>query len=114
MSGGIKHDEDKMDLSLVPKIAMEEMAKAFMLGEKKYGRYNYCKGMEASRLVASTLRHITAWNDGEDNDPESGNCHLGHALAGLAMILRQRELGSLIDNRYSSKVSRIETRPNIA
>lgn len=96
----LKNDQSKPDLSLNPRIALEEMAHAFMLGEKKYGRYNYCKGMEASRLTAAAIRHITTWFDGEDLDPETGHSHLGNALACLAMILRQKELGTLKDNRF--------------
>ena len=96
----LKFDNNKVDLSLNPLIALEEMAKAFMLGEKKYGRYNFYKGMEATRLLSAALRHLQAWNDNEDNDKESGNSHLGHALACIAMLLQQQKLGTLIDNRY--------------
>lgn len=95
-----KYDAGKADLSLIPTVAIEQMARAFMLGEKKYGRYNFYKGMEASRLTAAALRHIHAWNEGEELDPESGYSHLGHALACIAMILKQQELGTLKDNRY--------------
>lgn len=100
---GKKDDSTKADLSLVPRVALEECARAFMLGEKKYGRYNYCKGHEASRLIAAAQRHLTSWFDGEDNDQESGRTHLGHALACVSMILRQQELGTLIDNRYKKE-----------
>lgn len=98
-SGAVKHDTGKADLSLNPLIAVEQMARAFQLGEKKYGRYNYCAGMDASRLVAATLRHVHQWMDGEDLDSESNASHLGHALACLAMLLHQQQLGTLRDNR---------------
>lgn len=99
-TGAKKYDNGKVDLSLNPLVAMEEMAKAFMLGEKKYGRYNFYKGMESHRLVAAAMRHLTAWNEGESLDPESGNSHLGHVLACIAMILQQEKLGTLKDTRY--------------
>lgn len=99
-SGASKHDGDKADLSLIPYVSQIEHAKAFMVGEKKYGRYNYCKGMEASRIVSAALRHITAWFNGEENDPQDGQHHLGAARACLAMLLRQQELGTMKDNRY--------------
>lgn len=70
-----------------------------MLGAKKYGRYNYCEGMEVTRLAAAALRHIHQFLDGEDLDPESGASHLGHARCNLAMILHTLELGTAIDNR---------------
>lgn len=99
-SQGTKFDNGKADLSLIPMISMVEEARAFMVGEKKYGRYNYCKGMEASRLMGACMRHLTAWFDGEENDPIDGQHHLGAAKACISMILRQKELGTLIDNRY--------------
>lgn len=105
---GVKHDQDKaskddkekIDLSLLPKVFLEEVAKAFMVGEKKYGRYNYCKGHKISQLVAAMQRHISAYNDGEELDPKDGQHHLGAAAACIAMLLRQKELGTLEDNRY--------------
>lgn len=100
VSQGKKFDTGKPDLSLIPLSALKEEAKGFMLGEQKYGRYNYTKGMEASRLVAAALRHIHAWMDGHDIDPESGASHLGHARCCLAMLLHTQELGTLIDNRF--------------
>ena len=98
-----KFDTGKADLSLNPLIALEQMARAFMLGEVKYGRYNYTAGMDASRLVGAALRHVHQWNDGEDLDPESKASHLGHALACIAMLLHQQQLGTLKDNRRGKK-----------
>jgi hypothetical protein len=95
-----KNDTEKVDLSLVPKTFLTEVAKAFMVGEKKYGRYNYTKGHDASQLMAAAMRHLTAWNEGEDLDPEDGQHHLGAAGACIAMALRQIELGTIKDNRF--------------
>lgn len=95
-----KNDSDKIDLSLIPQVALKEEAKAFMVGERKYNRYNYCKGHKASQLIAAALRHLTAWNEGEENDPIDGQHHLGSARACCAMILRQMELGTLKDDRF--------------
>jgi hypothetical protein len=101
--GGKKFDIGKPDLSLIPLPALIEEAKGFMLGESKYGRYNYTEGMEASRLVAAALRHITIWMEGEDNDQESGASHLGHARCCLAMLIHTQQLGTLKDNRRTKR-----------
>ena len=98
-SGGIKHDDGKVDLTLVPLIALESEARALMFGEKKYGRYNYTQGFESSRLTAAALRHLYAYINGADVDGESGLLHLGHARACLAMHLHCEQLGTLRDNR---------------
>lgn len=101
-----KNDTTKIDLSILPLPALEEMAKAFMFGEKKYGRYNYCSGFDSHRLVGAALRHLSAWQDGEDLDPEvgkdgqpSGASHLGHAMASIAMLLHTIRLGTNKDTR---------------
>lgn len=95
----IKNDSEKPDLSLIPRPAMEAIARALMFGEKKYHRYNYLKGMEYHRLVAAAMRHLTAWQDGETLDPESGLSHLDHATASLAMLIDMIAKGVGTDTR---------------
>lgn len=97
---GVKHDQSKPDLSLLPREFLVEVARAFEHGEKKYGRYNYRNGMDWHRILAAALRHLVAWNEGENLDPESGNNHLGHAGACIAMLLvyQSRSLGK--DTRH--------------
>jgi hypothetical protein len=96
---GLKFDQEKPDLSLLPREFLDEVAKAMMHGEKKYGRYNYTNGLAWSRVIAACLRHITAFAAGEDNDSESGVSHLGHAGACILMlcVYFKRSLGT--DNR---------------
>lgn len=96
-----KNDSEKADLSLIPRVALEAAARAFMVGEKKYGRYNFYKGHQASQLIAALLRHATAWMEGEDCDTEDGQHHLGSVIACAAMVLQQQKLGTLKDNRYN-------------
>lgn len=95
-----KNDSEKADMSLNPYPALVAMARAFMVGEKKYGRYNYYKGHKASKLIAAAIRHLSAWNEGEENDPADGQPHLGSAMACCAMIIKQQQLGTLKDDRY--------------
>ena len=100
---GVKHDEDKADLALIPEAALIAAAQAFMVGEKKYGRYNYELGLEASRVAAAMIRHSYAWLRGEEKDPKDGQPHLGSVIACAAILLRTQELGTLIDNRSKTK-----------
>lgn len=99
-TAGIKYDMGKPDLSLCPRVALEAMAEAFMVGERKYGRYNYLKGFEVHRLVAAAMRHLVAFNEGENIDSEYGTQHLGHALASIAMILDMEKNGTMKETRY--------------
>lgn len=95
-SEGVKHDQEKPDLSLLPREFLDEVAKAMMYGEKKYGRYNFTGGMAWHRIISACLRHITAFAGGEDNDQESGVSHLGHAGACVLMlcVYYRRNLGT--------------------
>lgn len=98
-----KNDQQKADLSHLTKVFMEEVARAMMVGEKKYARYNYCKGHKVSQLIAAIIRHAVAYNEGEENDPIDGQSHLGSIGANVNMLLRQRELGTLIDDRFKKE-----------
>lgn len=69
-------------------------------GEVKYGPYQFRQTtVEASVYIAACLRHIELWADGEEKAPDSGAHHLGHAIAGLAILLDAQAYGNLIDDR---------------
>jgi hypothetical protein len=83
MSEGKKNDQEKADLSLLPKEPLWELARVLMAGEKKYGRYNWMGGIDTHRLTSAAMRHITQFNDGEDIDEETQTSHLMNACANL-------------------------------
>ena len=89
-TGATKHDNGKPQLSLIPVEALNEMARGFMYGAKKYGTRNYELGMQHSRLLDASLRHLFAVSTGEFIDAESGNTHLSHALCSIAMLCFNR------------------------
>lgn len=49
-----------------------------MFGAKKYNDHNWMKGLKTTEICESLLRHVFAYLEGEDNDPESGISHIGH------------------------------------
>lgn len=83
---GTKHDQGKPRISLIPKDAIWGMGAALAYGEKKYGTNNFRNGIAFSRLADAAQRHLTAWMEGENQDPESKLSHLDHAMASLAML----------------------------
>lgn len=90
----------KPPLGLIPSIAMEAAAWAHKLGSEKYGTFNWrVTGVCASTYVSAIMRHLNAWRDGEDLDPESGVSHLGHVIASANILLDSAHCGTLQDDR---------------
>lgn len=81
----------KIDYTITPTDALAEEAKVWMMGEKKYGRNNWEKLWSTDTVnivLASALRHMTAIQNGESHDPESGLQHAAHVRCNMAMIIR--------------------------
>jgi hypothetical protein len=90
----------KPPLSLIPAPALIELSVAMGLGAKKYGAYNWReKTVSTSIYVEAAMRHLLAYFDGEDTDPESGASHLGHVMACCAIVLDAKAIGKINDNR---------------
>jgi hypothetical protein len=84
--GGERKNSGKPDYSLIPLHLLEGEARVWMLGEKKYTRWNWTRGMKWSIPVGCLLRHLAAWQRGEDTDPESGEAHLDHIACNIRML----------------------------
>lgn len=84
---GRKDDGGKPPISLVPAALISETAKVLAFGAQKYDCHNWRKGIEFSRLLSATFRHLIAFNEGQDLDPESGVSHLAHASCNIGFLL---------------------------
>ncbi len=51
------------------------------------GEWNWTKGFAWSRLSAAATRHLWAWENGADLDPESELPHLAHSICCLLFLL---------------------------
>ncbi len=90
----------KAQLNLVPPASVIYQALAMEDGARKYGPYNWRQNkVIASIYVAAAMRHLMAWQDGEENAGDSGKPHLGHALACLGILVDALETGNLVDDR---------------
>lgn len=77
----------KVPFSCLPSTVMAEVALAMYEGARKYGRHNYrVIGVRASVYYDAAMRHITAWWEGENTDPDSGLSHITKAIASLVVI----------------------------
>lgn len=96
-----KHDAEKPELAQLPDGPLRAISQVLMYGARTYHRNNWRKGMHWSRVVDALLRHVFAWNEGEDLDSESGLSHLAHAGCNLLFLLfyEQNRLG--VDDRWT-------------
>jgi|TARA_R110000822_G_scaffold126445_1_gene261674 hypothetical protein len=81
-----RDNKGKAEYSLIPMLALEDCARVFMFGRDKYSAWNWADGMDWLVPYDCMMRHMAAWQGGEDIDPESGLPHLGHAMCNLVML----------------------------
>ena len=90
----------KAALSVVPMNVVVEAGVGMMEGAAKYGRHNYrASPSRCSVYFDATMRHLLAFWEGEDLDPDSRLSHLTKAMCSL-MVWRDAQVrGHLIDDR---------------
>ena len=78
---GKKLDQNKPRMSLLPKGALNAVIRVLEFGATKYQVDNWKHVPEAkTRYYDAMQRHIDAWWQGEQKDPETGEHHLAHAI----------------------------------
>ncbi len=91
---------NKLPLHLWPPTATAGGCLALLEGLTKYGRANWREvGVRASVYADALDRHMKAWFDGEDIDPDSGLPHLYKAIACVAILIDASAAGKLTDDR---------------
>jgi hypothetical protein len=90
----------KVQLGLVPAGAMESIARVLECGAAKYGAYNWREsGIRCTTYVDAILRHLNAWREGEDLDPESNVSHIAHIAASCCILIDAESFNILHDDR---------------
>jgi len=86
--------------SVIPQRALAGAALGLMEGARKYGRHNYrVAGVRASVYMDGLKRHMDAWWEGQDVDPDSGLHHVDKMLSDL-LVMRDAMLhGKFNDDR---------------
>ena len=91
---------DKLPLHLFPTTALAYGTLAMLNGALKYGRSNFrAVGVRASIYYDACFRHMMAWFEGEELDPDDGVPHLGAALACIAILIDSQIKGNMNDDR---------------
>lgn len=90
----------KVSLSRVSSLVLMEMSLGMLEGDRKYGGHNYrVAGVLAGVYYDAAQRHLMAWWEGEDIDPDSGLSHISKALSCLSVLRDSMHTGNWVDDR---------------
>lgn len=99
--GGKRLNSGKLRMDLVPTTAIKALARVLGYGAAKYGTDgNWMRGMSWNIVIGCLYRHLVAFQEGEDNDPESGLSHLDHVIANAAFLVHYAEHYKAGDDRF--------------
>lgn len=102
-NSGVKYDQGKEMMSLLPPEALLELGKVMTYGAQKYEKENWRKGISYQRLMDAAQRHLLKFQSNKylDTDDESKLHHLAHAAVNLIMLLQfELEGRKDLDDRY--------------
>jgi hypothetical protein len=93
MDKALRYNTAKPRMDLLPWDALVALAEHFTVSCSKYPARNWEKGLKWNEgCAASMARHLAAWSQGEDIDPENGQYHdvamLWNAITLVAHRLR--------------------------
>lgn len=116
MSQGQKFDHGKTRWGLLQFAALEKVVQVMTFGAKKYGDDNWQRvSNPEDRYFSAAMRHLIAWQQGENKDQESGLSHLAHAICCLLFLMwfdDQRQKNSLeILRKFVASVKEPEPEP---
>lgn len=98
----MRYNGGKNRLDLVPMKWMEGLGSVVTFGANKYRPNGWRDGMPWNNTLGSALRHIAAWQNGEELDSDSGLPHLLHAATNLMFIYTYQQEGIGEDDRFVS------------
>lgn len=100
-TGAIKDNKSKPRVDLLPSLPLVEIAKVLTYGARKYKPNNWRFGLPWGDTYASMQRHLLAWQNREDKDPETGISHLAHAGCQLMFLLEYELTKTGTDDRWT-------------
>jgi hypothetical protein len=98
IEAGVKHDQSKLRVDLIPPELISYDAAIYTIGAGKYGDDNWKGGLSYRRVLGAIGRHLLQRCLGEKNDSESGLPHLAHARWNIGALLYY----DLHDNKYKT------------
>lgn len=102
VTGGVKDNRGKSRVDLIPSAPLVGVGHVLAFGAQKYKPHNWRLGLRWSDTLGSIWRHLLAFADGEDIDPETGLPHIDQALCQNLFLSEYYHKGTGIDDRWSS------------
>lgn len=84
---------------LVPVGPLTELARRYGVGAEKYAERNWERGYEWSKSYAALQRHLNAFWNGEDEDPETPGGHLSAAAFHIFALMEFMNTHPEFDDR---------------
>lgn len=101
---GLRYNMGKAKWDLIDFPSLEPMVKVMEYGAQKYAPHNWKKGMLHTEITACLMRHLFAYLNGEDVDPESGESHIGHVQANAMFLQYNIKNHPSLDDRYKKEL----------
>lgn len=102
LTGGKKGVKPAM-YGLIPVYPLEQVARLYGYGAKKYADRNWEKGYEWRKSYDALQRHVNAFWSGEDIDAESGLPHLASAVFHCFALMEWGKTHPELDDRPKRK-----------
>jgi hypothetical protein len=102
VGGANKKDLGKLRWDLLPVYPMQKVVEVYSTGARKYGDYNWRKGMQWGRVYGAMMRHAWGWWGGEINDPIDGQHHLSSVAWGALTLMEYERICPEYDDRKES------------
>lgn len=100
VQGGVKDNVNKPRVDLIPSLPLFKAGEVLAFGARKYKPHNWRLGLSWLETYGSLQRHLLAWLDGEENDPESGYTHMAHAVCQMLFLAEFVFRGTGTDDRF--------------
>lgn len=98
---------------LIPAVPLNELAKVYGKGASKYADRNWEGGYDWSLSFAALNRHLWAFWNGEDTDPELGTPHMANVAWHAFVLLEFMNTHPELDNRPNTVHEEEQEEPEV-
>jgi hypothetical protein len=105
--------DSKFRLSQISRSWLQGVSEVLALEEAKRGSHSWREGVPFSQLVDEAMGQLTAWNERDELDPETGKSRL-HVASAILMRLSSLVGRENLDDRYGAQGSAPVKASNLA